>query len=450
MCLPLVAELRQAAEWTGDQAGESGSALEAEFVQRYSRHPSDLTGAHARTRRQAEYAAWILPVDPSLNATAPVDEPIAMAEASEVGHGVRIAGLVGHRSGLGSNAEASVVIARVLGLHACVQVVDPHRPFLARRRDSASDHSAAGHTSLVHLPLESIPMTRLYQSGLWRADRVTGFFMWETSRVPRRIAGSLNLVDEIWTGSDYVAEVLRSYTDRPVRNVGHLVDVRACREFDRSRIGLGRDDFMVLATFDANSTAARKNPAGAVRAFRLALGDDPTARLVVHVRNGPQLSSLLRQGDSDAADFAALVSNDSRIVVIQGELSRADALGLIATADCYISLHRSEGFGYSLAEAMALGTPVVATAFSGNLDFCTEATAYLVPSEPVRVQPGSYFYDDQDMFWAEPDVEMASRSLEEVRYGHGRSARVDAARSLVLNSYSLQAMAARYADALSG
>jgi glycosyltransferase involved in cell wall biosynthesis len=105
------------------------------------------------------------------------------------------------------------------------------------------------------------------------------------------------------------------------------------------------------------------------------------------------------------------------VQVITEETSYGETLGWIQLADCYLSLHRSEGYGYGMAEALALGTPVIATNYSGSLSFTTDANSYLVQYTETEIKPAEYFYYQQGMFWAEPDVSKAVESLLEIRFG---------------------------------
>jgi glycosyltransferase involved in cell wall biosynthesis len=165
-----------------------------------------------------------------------------------------------------------------------------------------------------------------------------------------------------------------------------------------------RAAFQAVALFDFNSSAARKNPQAAIEAFHRAFGDDAGCELTLKTQNGDLFPDLL----------AALRARAPANVRIVDELwAYQDVKRLIAGADVLISLHRAEGFGLVLAEAMALRTPVVATAFSGNLDFMDESCALLVPSHPVLVADPQGIYRGQS--WAEPDVTAAAQALVRLR-----------------------------------
>ena len=204
---------------------------------------------------------------------------------------------------------------------------------------------------------------------------------------------------------------------------------------------------MVHFSFDANSTVARKNPSGAIDAFLRATDGDPSAVLLMKVRNFEQVRVSARHGDIHARAFLEKVSLDHRIRLITRELDYSKSLGLIQLSDCYLSLHRSEGYGYGMAEAMALGVPVIATGYSGNLDFMSNDSALLVPYDKRPILPGEYFHWDSKMHWAEPDVKVAASHLGKL-ISLGR--RPLAESRLVLNTQDVGKLRERYRVLLLG
>jgi glycosyltransferase involved in cell wall biosynthesis len=148
---------------------------------------------------------------------------------------------------------------------------------------------------------------------------------------------------------------------------------------------------------------------------------------------------------------AKRIEKDRRIRVIDATLPEDGMTGLYQVTDCYVSLHRSEGFGYGPAEALYWGKPVIVTAYSGVCDFCTESTAKLVDYELIAVQPGDYPYLDGDRsyFWADPNIGTASRHMLAL-YGDPASG-ADLGiqgRRLMLERYSKRALGQRYAARL--
>jgi glycosyltransferase involved in cell wall biosynthesis len=144
------------------------------------------------------------------------------------------------------------------------------------------------------------------------------------------------------------------------------------------------------------------------------------------------------------AEIRQLAKRDRRVVVIDESFSSNEVHGLIAVCDCYVALHRSEGFGYGMAEAMKLRVPVIATADSGNADFTTEETSWPVRSHRVPVSREAFVYDEEGQEWAEPDVAHAAERMREVRTATDRDARVERAFELIQRHYDENAVGRTY------
>jgi glycosyltransferase involved in cell wall biosynthesis len=175
---------------------------------------------------------------------------------------------------------------------------------------------------------------------------------------------------------------------------------------DRAAFGLPGEAFVFVAFFDGLSSYARKNPESAVKAFRKAFAvSERTPRLVVKAIRGRADPERWRR-------LLRLAEGDSRILFIDEVWTRERTLSLLASCDCLVSLHRSEGFGRTLAEAILLRKPVVATHWSGNLDFLAEGEQLLVEGLLRRVEAGEYAWGE-GQFWADPDPGAAAEALRE-------------------------------------
>jgi glycosyltransferase involved in cell wall biosynthesis len=161
--------------------------------------------------------------------------------------------------------------------------------------------------------------------------------------------------------------------------------------------------FVALAMFSFASSAPRKNPVAAVEAFRRAFGDDPGRLLVLKVSDGDD-------HPEDMAELEAAIAGAANVRIEERRFGEQDRLDLIASADALLSLHRSEGFGLVMAEAMLAGVPLVATGWSGNMDFMDETSALLVPFRMVEAADRNGVYG-QDEHWADPDVDAAAEHL---------------------------------------
>lgn len=238
-----------------------------------------------------------------------------------------------------------------------------------------------------------------------QGKHVIGHWAWETDVIPHWWDPGFELVDEVWVNSTYVAEVLSAASTKPVVVVPTPVQAPAAFA-ERLPFELPGGDFLFLFAFDFLSTLQRKNPLGLVEAFKRAFrpGEGPT--LLLKTINGS-----LRPQERDRLRWT--IDGRPDIAVIDAALEPAELATLFRSADCYVSLHRSEGFGLTLAESMILGKPVVATRFGGNTDFMTPANSYLVEYEPTEVGPDAEHYPDEGT-WAEPSVEHAAELLRAV------------------------------------
>jgi len=234
-----------------------------------------------------------------------------------------------------------------------------------------------------------------------------GFWAWELARYPRVWYGAFEQVDEIWVNSEFVRDAIGLATDKPVLRMPTPIEFKPPHGMDRAHFGLLPGDFVFLFSFDFNSFVSRKNPEAVIAAFRQAFGDGVQGvRMLVKSTNGGQFPVKL-------AAIRDKVGGDPRIEVRDGFLSREEMFGLQNCADCYISLHRAEGFGLGMAECMYLGKPVIATGYSGNLDFMDHENSLLVDYTLIPLRDGEYAHW-QRQFWADPDVAQAARFMRQV------------------------------------
>jgi glycosyltransferase involved in cell wall biosynthesis len=249
--------------------------------------------------------------------------------------------------------------------------------------------------------------------------RRIGLWFWEVDTFPREWAPLADYLDEIWTASDYAASAISSACSRPVE----VVPLPICppthpTPYQRRHLDLP-DGFVFLFSYDFNSLVERKNPLGLIDAYTRAFGPQDGANLVLKSINGTAQPGLL-----DRIRYAARGRAD--IIVMDRYLDSAQVQALIELTDCFVSLHRSEGFGLHLAAAMALGQPVIATGYSGNMTFMDETTALLVPFDLVPVGPGCDPYPPE-AYWAEPDLDAAASLMHRVFSGDADVAAVAAA-----------------------
>ncbi len=334
--------------------------------------------------------------------------------------------------------QAALLNAEALSLAGYeVELLDydpAKRAFTAYGR-LASQSAPTDPSDLVLVQLNPPQCSQALQAFLHREGRrrrQIGFWVWETEEAPRSWRRHASAFDEIWTPSRFCAHALRRFSAK-LRVMPHPCGLRAPdpdgledQARARARLGLEREAFVVAFSFDMRSSFRRKNALGLVEAFRRAFRPATTARLLIRVLS----REVYPAGWSELYETAG---HDPAIVLLD---ERSEIVDLYRACDVYASLHRSEGFGMTLAEAMLNGRPVVATGWSGNLDFMDEDTAWLIPFNlvPVIDAQGAYAADQR---WAEPDLDSAARALRDLADSPGlRRALGEKGRAAILRGLS--------------
>lgn len=251
------------------------------------------------------------------------------------------------------------------------------------------------------------PLYFKFGADFFRGRHNVGYWAWELAECPPEFDMALNMVDEVWAISDFVAASFRSRSPVSVLTMPLAVTVPALdpARFTKAYYGLPEDRFLFFFTFDAASYLDRKNPIAVVRAFKKAFGDDGAGvHLLLKTMN-------IEFGGRLWTELLEEVAGDARITIMSKRLSRDEVLGLNLACDAFVSLHRSEGFGRCIAEAMAYGKPVVVTNYSGSVDFAKEGTACVVDYRLVPVPEGAYPFGSGQV-WAEPDVAGAATAMQ--------------------------------------
>lgn len=309
------------------------------------------------------------------------------ASERDLGRVAIVAALQRH-NGIASGARLQHAMLRRLGVDAELVDASPAlRNPLFRARHRAAD------AYVIHCGGPQTPqLLSAVMPAAARAWRI-GYWAWELPDPPADWHGYDALLHEIWAPSRFTRDSLRRLTRLPVEVVPHVMPAAPQRR--RRHPG----PFTVLAFGDSRSSLERKNPAGALAAFRAAFGDEAQARLILKLSGAPEEHHALERAASGCAN----------VTILRDRLDAEGLAALFRSADVLLSLHRAEGFGLPMLEAMAHGVPVIATAWSGNLDFMDAATAILVPARLVPVQDSAGIY--RDSVWAEPDLEVAAAAL---------------------------------------
>ncbi|MGE4317496.1 MAG: glycosyltransferase family 4 protein [Deferribacterales bacterium] len=261
-----------------------------------------------------------------------------------------------------------------------------------------------------------------------------GYWGWELSVFPDMWLKAFDHLDEVWVYSKFIQEAVAAKTDKPVVVVPIAVPPVTGELFDREYFGIPKDKTCFLITFDLHSLFARKNPLGAIDAFRRAFSEKDNALLVIKLHSGRHDFTNERKMLYDN------IKNDPKIFIIDKVLTRQEQDSLQNCIDCYISLHRSEGFGLNIAECMALGKPVIATDYSGNTDFMSSDEAFAVPYTMTDVKENEYPCW-QGQHWAEPDLGAAAEYMRKIYRDPEYAAEIGRkARARILKELSYEAV----------
>ena len=333
--------------------------------------------------------------------------PLSVAEELR-DDGLNLVGYLTRQSGLGDVARRlrdAVCEARLGNCPVAVQ-----RTASPSDDDLDIDNRVEYTNSVCVVTADQFPFLAADFPELFVATRrMIGYWFWELEYVPLHMRQSIALVDEIWAGTKFVTDAFAAVAPVPVRHVP--IPIAEPQPSQR-----GRDDFAVLAdagqrpvfiaVFDHLSVTERKNPVGLIDAFRMAFTPDEGPVLIIKTMNGHQRWASHQR-------VLAAVDGRADIRVWDETLTRADQMALVAAADCMVSLHRSEGLGLHLAEAMWLRTPTIATRYSGNLDFMTDDNSLLIDADLVHVEHGEGVYPPSAM-WAAPDLAQAAAAMRRV------------------------------------
>ena len=318
--------------------------------------------------------------------------------------GVNVVGYLTGEMGLGEVARQNIAALRAAGIPVATKKFD----HFGNRNEHEFEEIISPRDYSVNLiclqPPELQQFHREAGKEFFEGRRSIGVWGWELDVFPEKWLDSLDLVDEIWVWTSYVAETLSRVSTKPVVTMPPPVVVP---DLGDEKVDIGvPEGFTFLFVFDFHSVMNRKNPQGLVEAFKRAFSPGEGPRLVIKSINGDARTSSLEE-----LKVAALGRDD--IHIVDRYVSALEKTALMAGCDCYVSLHRSEGFGFTPAEAMALGRPVIATGFSGTVDFMSNANSYLVDYALTEVGPGSPPYPPYGM-WADPDLDHAAALMRHV------------------------------------
>jgi glycosyltransferase involved in cell wall biosynthesis len=236
-----------------------------------------------------------------------------------------------------------------------------------------------------------------------------GLLVTEFETPPKDWDFTFDILHEIWTPSSFSAKGIRQASGLPVKVVPHAVSVSGVQPMQRSVFGIESSQFLGMAIMDLSSCPDRKNPLAHIRAWKAAFGGDSSAHLLIKVR----FSKRTRYARKE---LIAEIGGTQNITLTEALFSDRNISAFQKMADVYISLHRSEGYGLNIHEMLELGKPVIATGWSGNMDYMPRyPRAIPVPFELVPYSDPTFRFPSEGLLWAEADIEAAANALRQVR-----------------------------------
>lgn len=336
---------------------------------------------------------------------------VAVDENAPLKSGIQFVGYVEAGLGLG------VSLRRLIDAVATTDVLFAIFPFnmnvesrsIGPFRPESYDLDGRYRINVIEMAVDQLPLA---QSTLGKGRTRSSYNIlrtyWELPEAPEQWRGFLDEIDEIWAPNTFVADAFRKIFPRQITIIPPCVETQVATTLDRTVLGMRDGTFYFLFTFDYFSFPARKNPLAVLRAFQAAFprGDERVGLVIKSTGSQSQFSDV-------RAVIASAARGDRRIVVLETIMTQAEIMSLIAGCDCYISLHRSEGFGLGMVEAMLQGRPVIGTDFSGSADFLSSERGYPVSFTLRPVRCGEYIHAEGQV-WAEPDLHSAVAAMRAV------------------------------------
>lgn len=359
----------------------------------------------AAAGRSSALTEWAASVGLAEVATAPAPPAAVTGVRNE---GLNVVGYLSGELGVGESARLMLSAIDAGGIPHTTVAVTKH----LRSRQKAVYRSASSDqlfdVTLLCVNAKETPSVVSSIAPVAKRSYRIGMWYWETEDFPVAQHRGFRHVDEVWVATDFMRAAIEPHSPVPVRTVmpplpqpGRTIDQAVAR----ARLGLPERPIL-LFSFDFASIAERKNPWGLIDAFEQAFAPGEGPVLVIKSISGdrsPAPAERLRLRAGDSPD----------ILLVEDYLDADDRDALMAACDCYVSLHRAEGLGLTMAEAMAFGKPVIATAYGGNMQFMTDENSYLVPFAPIAIPVGSGPYTP-GATWAAPDLGAAADAMRTV------------------------------------
>lgn len=320
--------------------------------------------------------------------------------------GINLIGNIKGDSGLGQSCRLVANVLEHCGYPLCI-VQHSISPKLSAKDTTYEEKLKKSNpygVNLFHMNPHELA-TAYLQLGkqVWDGHYNIAYWLWELEDFPDEWVDCIHLLDEIWTPAEYISEGIRKKTDKPVITVPYHVTAPVSASYDRAYFGLPMDKFLFLMMFDCGSMMERKNPEAVIKTFQMSFDNRlKDVGLIIKINGG---------SGNDVAKIKSYIAGYENIYLINQVFTKLEINSLIKCADTVVSLHRAEGFGLVLAEAMLNGVPCIATNWSANTEFMNSQVACMVDYTlvPLERDIGPYKKGNR---WAEPNVEQAAEYMK--------------------------------------
>jgi glycosyltransferase involved in cell wall biosynthesis len=325
--------------------------------------------------------------------------------------GLNIFGFLSAGLGLGEAARSTVRGASAVGLpYSIYDISVPTHPkdsfTITEKIEKNSYPINVFHINPSALKVLLAPQVK---TAYFSAGYNIAFWFWETTELPTYWIAASEIFDEIWVGSSFCESTVRANISKPVKQIPlNVASVVPDPDFGRNKLQVPETGFLFLTMMDFLSRPERKNPFGVVEAFQEAFSSGNENVFLI-------VKSISSQASRSSNKFFDLARKNHRIIVIDKFMSRSELYALINFSDCLISLHRAEGFGLPIAEAMSLGKPVIATGWSANMDFMNDLNSFPVPYKMMALDSYAPPYP-KGTIWADPDIHETANIMRKLVY----------------------------------
>lgn len=336
---------------------------------------------------------------------------IAPFERSNYKDGINLIGNIRAETGLGQSCRLVADELEASGIPYSIYQYDQLGVMSEGRYpqyESKISSELPYNINLIHINPHELGLAfQQMHDKIWNGRYNIGFWLWELEDFPDEWVPCFHCMDEIWTPSKFITDCIQKKTDLKVVTIPYHVSLTIPEKgkYDyRKQLGLPTDKFLFLMMYDRTSMTERKNPKAVIEAFKMAFSKDDEVGLVIKINN---------PSEKEINFIRSMLPEHNNVYFITEILERKQVNELIYCVDAVVSLHRAEGFGLVLAEAMLLGTPTIATNWSSNTEFMTKETACMVDVEMVTLDRniGSFKKGNR---WAEPDVKQGAEYMRKL------------------------------------